>query len=81
MRLVHLVAVESLCDFVCLHVCLPSSFSRLIQVVNEGQDLNLDVDYFLLLGRGETPGNYICLIQTNSDPSATAVKQVLCLPV
>ena len=45
----------------CLHVCLPSSFSRRIQVVNEGQDLNLDGDYFLLLGRGEAPGNYISL--------------------
>ena len=47
-----------------LHVsaCLSCSFSRLIEVVNVGQDLDLNGDYFLLLGRGETPGNYIGLI-------------------
>ena len=32
------------------------SFSRLIEAVNPKQDLNLNGNYFLLFGRGETGG-------------------------
>ena len=64
-----------------MSACLSCSFSRLIQVVNVGQDLDLNGDYFLLLGRGETSGKLHWFDTKHSDPSTTAVKQVACLPV